>query len=485
MRCASTPALEKLFGDARGGTSVDKSYENAFYGVSFPRHYVVDRAKWKPGDDTQTLIYLANKRSIADFEKDTRDLVRKLREVADESSERQKFQQQLVEATDPATKDSIVKQLDRLKADKERYAKYQKVLGEYTTAILNAVGKYDTPLYHLVLWIESMLKDPAVPDQRPSMIEFWQDPALQDLKREFQQLLERIKYGDPFYIAKQYKRGRVLAFMGGAGMSGPEGGYWNPLDAAVGQPYFPPLMKDSLQRYLCSNTPYAEATAAVGASAPPGFLAVLGGLAQPAAETVSSDYYLPLGKPFVFELAAADYLPEVKVTHISNNDKPIVEEDKVTFRPVPVKQQPDANETQISWRFTDGDQAGVYLFEFTPKTIDSSKKDLTPDLRAVAYNFDTRAESNLARADTRFATGVAHVKKFEDDTLGVAYISKEPVKETKDEADLGFSKSHWLFLGMLVILILEQAWAVRLSFHVRENAGPILPAGPARGPMTV
>lgn len=480
------PALERLFGDARGGSSVDKSYENSFYGVSFPRYYVVDRPKWKPGPETQTLIYLANKRSIADFEKDARDLVRKLREIADESSERQKLQQQLAEATDPAVKERIVKELDQLKANKERYAKYQKVLAEYTTAILNSVGKYDTPLYHLVLWIESMLKDPAVQDQRPSMIEFWQDPALQDLKREFQQLLERIKYGDPFYIAKQYKRGRVLAFMGSAGMSGLEAGFWNPLNSVLGQPYFPPLMKDSLQRYLCSNTPFAEATAALGASAPPGYLAVIGGLAQPAAETVSSDYYLPLGKPFAFELAAADYLPEVKVIHISNNDKPIVEEDKVTFRPVPIKQKPDANETQISWRFTDGDQAGVYLFEFTPKTIDSGKKDPTSDLRAVAYNFDTDAESKLARADTRYVTDLAKVKKFEDKDSSLDKKSKEPVKQFNDTEDhLGFSKSHWLFLGMLVILILEQAWAVRLSFHVRENAGPILPTGPVRGPITV
>jgi hypothetical protein len=468
------PAMERLYTESRGSKLLDTRYESAFYGVSFPRYYVVDRPKWRPGDDTQVLLYLANYRSIGDFERQTKDLVDRLRNETDEEGQRKRILEQLAAEMVPAEKEKLQGKLDNLKAKMEKYTKFQSALKEYTTKINSLVSKYDTPLYQLVLWVdEVLLQDPGDPEKgRPSMIEFWQIPELAKLKEDFLQLVDVIKYGDPFYIAKQYKKGRVLAFMGAAGMSGPEGGYWNPLDSAVGQPYFPPLMKDSLQRYLCSNNPYVAAGNEAAAVAAP-LAAVAGGAALSLVDDVRSDFYLPLGKPFLFRLATGPDAPDkIEVWHRANNDKPATGEDPLTFKTVPLKQKPV--EGDIAWRFSEAHEPGVYLFGFMPKVIEGLKQEAKPDLRAVVYNFDTRLESDLERARTDDVLKATRVKQFEDQA---GPLLDAVVERTDDQTlfneDLGWSESPWLFLGMLIALILEQAWAVRLSFHVRNSAGPL------------
>ena len=452
------PAMEKLYSDSRTQNFIDAAYEKLFYFVVFARYYIVDRPKWNPGDDIQTLLYLPNTRSIADFERPTKDLLRKLREATDESTRRAQLQQKLDETKDDAQRQVIQGRLDNLKNDMEKFTKYAKTVKEYSDIISNTVGKYDNPLHKLVIWMDVLLEDPGENKDGkslvPSMIEFWQAPELAELKQEFQQHLYVIKYGDPFYIAKQYKKGRVLAFMGAAGTSGPEGGFWNPLNAQ-GREYFPPLMKDSLQRYLCST---------------------------------GGDFFLPLGKSFEFELDAAAYEPAVKIWHAANNDKPAREEDRVKFEDRGLKEIVPG-ETLMSYTFADGMQPGMYLFEFTPRGADgSAKKDVRPDIRALTYNFDTKIESNLARARTDDLIAIARVDKIE--TMDEASQPKKISKETEkiyppEESDLGWSKSPWLYLFLLLALILEQAWAVRLSFHARNSAGPNIPQALHRGQMAV
>ncbi len=431
------PAMEKLYTDNRGARVLDTQYENTFFGVSFPRYYVVDRPKFTPGNDTQVLLYMQNNNSIANYEKDTRALLQKLRLLTDEDARRQQLQQKLDESKDDAQRDEIKKKIDSLKTDMEKYAKYKKVLKEYSDAIAGTVGKFDNPLHKLVIWIdEVLLQDPGDPKTNvPSMIEFWQEPELADLKKEFLQLIDRIKFGDPFYIAKQYKKGRVLAFMGSAGMSGPEGNYWNSLDSISGQQYFPPLMKDSVQRYLCS---------------------------------ASADLYLPLKKPFDFELESAAFEPKVAVWYGVNGNEEVNLGKPHGDTPIEMSEA-----AQTTWRFADGTAPGMYLFEFTPKTTDLSKKESPrPDIRALAYNFDTSIESNLQRARTDDLKTIARVEKIEDAESNAAVLSKELLKiYPPEEADLGWSKSPWLFLGILIVLILEQALAVRLSYHVHDQVG--------------
>jgi hypothetical protein len=190
--------------------------------------------------------------------------------------------------------------------------------------------------------------------------------------------------------------------------------------------------------------------------------------------------YLPLGKPFDFELESAAFEPRVAVWHGVDGDT-----EKVNLNKVGGATAIEMSEAaQTTWQFADGKAPGMYLFEFTPKTTDLSKKEPPrPDIRALAFNFDTRIESNLLRARTDDLKTIARVDKIEDAESDVAVLSKELLKiYPPEEADLGWSKSPWLFLGILIVLILEQALAVRLSYHVHDNAGLNLPRGFTTGP---
>ena len=312
----------------------------------------------------------------------------------------------------------------------------------------------DFRLSDLVMEIEDLLEfagnESATPPV-PSMLQMWQLPQLADLKQEFVQFQDKIKFGDPFYIAKQQGKGRVLAYMGSAGASGPEGDYWSSLNR-FGRGYFPPLMKDSMQRYLCST---------------------------------GGEFFLPLMQPFEFELDPLFHEKDVRVWSVREVEKPAAEED-----PIKVSDLNSRNivgsETELTYKFTDGKDPGMYLFDFSLRPSDNiSGKGAAPsDLRALAYNFDTTVESRLLRARSDELKAIGRVEKIE--TLDVKNkpvpISREKTIDLGTEkAELGLSKSPWMFLGMLLALILEQAWAVRLSFHVRNAAGPAVPQPLGRG----
>ena len=78
-------------------------------------------------------------------------------------------------------------------------------------------------------------------------------------------------------------------------------------------------------------------------------------------------------------------------------------------------------------------------------------------------NFDAELEGNLKRANTedftRVAKGAEEVHSLEDDSwLGV--LEQKPT-------DL--SSGRWIYLLILLVLIFEQAMAVRLSYHNRPD----------------
>ena len=448
------PAMTRIYLEGSSQIISEKSireYETAFIGVSFPRYWVVDRQKWKLTDNVQPLIYLPNYRSIADFEKQTKDLIKKLRNKTDEALVRGELEEKLRTAANETERLAFQRRLDNLKKEMEKYAKYAKELKDYSDEINRVVSKYDNPLPMLVQWLDEILegRGSAATETTPavaSMVEFWQSPELEDLKNEFYQLLDIVKYGDPFYIAKQHGRGRVLAFMGGAGASGPEGMYWNSLDLP-GKWYYPPLAKESVQRYLSSTT---------------------------------GEYNLTLGEYFDFDLEASNYLPRAVVKHIANDKERMEAVSQPVLNP---------SEGRIPYTFKEGTKPGLYLFEFFPQIPEGAvKKDYpSEDLRALACNFDTRIESNLLRSRSADLKEIAKVDKVM--TMSDKDMPQKKTVETvreyppPPEPDRDFSKSPWLFLGMLLVLILEQAWSVRLSFHVRNAGGMATPGPLSRGAL--
>ncbi|MCE9533950.1 MAG: BatA domain-containing protein [Planctomycetes bacterium] len=331
------PAMELFSGETRRQENPDLKNYNLFFSVAFARYYLVDQPRWKPGVDVQTLLYLPNYRDIRAFETPTKNLLKKLREITDPDTRVKPLEQKIAETKEEAKREELEKQLASVKAEMAKFAKYQKHVKENADIISNTVGRFDNPLYKLADWIENLLENPGEPNAVPavpSMIEFWQFPELSELKTEFQQLLDVIKFGDPFYVAKQYKNGRVLAFMGSAGSSGPEGRFWNSHDE-FGGGYFPLLMKKSLLSYLTLS----------------------GG----------SGFDMPLGKSWEFDFERAAYDPTVQIWRVYGEIQPSTE---LTEEKAVVKNDDGGSKiiegggARMLWKFTEGTKPGVYLFEF-------------------------------------------------------------------------------------------------------------------------
>jgi hypothetical protein len=448
------PAMIRLYSEGLLQTITDKSireYEKAFLGISIPRYYIVNRQTWKQTDNVQSLIFTPNYASVADYEKSTKELIARLRETMDETTIRAALEEKIKTAATDQEKADLDRRLKNLAAELKRYEKYAPTIKDYTDTITRVVSKYDNPLPQLVTWLDELLDGAgsAKTDTRPevpSMREFWAFPELADLKDEFFKQLDRVKYGDPFYLAKQHGRGRVLAFMGSAGASGPEGAYWNALDLD-GKWYFVPLLcKESVQRYLTSTT---------------------------------GEYNLTLGEHFTFDLEASAYQPRAVVKHIAN--------DKERIEPVgePVL---NPSEGRMLYTFKEGLKPGVYLLEFFPQVPEGAvkKDEVTVDLRALSSNFDTKIESNLLRARSPDLWEIGKVDKImtmdDRDMPEKKKFDKLIEYPPPPDPDRDFSKSPWLFLGILLVLILEQALSVRLSFHVR-NAAAMTPGPVARAAL--
>jgi hypothetical protein len=120
------------------------------------------------------------------------------------------------------------------------------------------------------------------------------------------------------------------------------------------------------------------------------------------------------------------------------------------------------NET-IELTFSEARRPGVYLFHLYPRAEDGVEPK--PEERAFAFNVDTEAESDLKRAGRealeQTTVEAGRGKRVLEDA---AAISGRPAERQSD-----WSESPWLYLIFLSVLVIEQAMAVHLSFHLRGS----------------
>jgi hypothetical protein len=109
--------------------------------------------------------------------------------------------------------------------------------------------------------------------------------------------------------------------------------------------------------------------------------------------------------------------------------------------------------------FSDSRKPGVYRFEFA-----APGEGGRIDQQAVALNVDTPAEGDLRRASRDDIQSAAPGSALHSPGSGLADVLRER------RSDL--SESPWLFLLILLVLIAEQAMAVRLSYHIDSAAAP-------------
>jgi hypothetical protein len=290
----------------------------------------------------------------------------------------------------------------------------------------------DKPLYELANALEALLRDRGEENdpQRPNLVEFWSQADSQKLRGRIEQFHETVQLGDPLVVSRQYGKGRVLAFLTSAGRS------WS--DWAGGSfatPTYPVVMLE-LQKFLTSTG--SESELMVG---------------TPLSIQLDGSRYDSQVRRF-FQPEARDQAPAAA----PGDNAGLIDLKEQVVSPV---------SGQLHFVFNEARKPGLYLFDFTRKSEEGLPSSTTrTEQRAYVFNVDPK-ESDLRRAAKeeleRVAAGV-HVR---------TPASGWAAELANRQSDL--SESTWFYLVILVILVLEQALAVHLSFHLKGSEAAPLP----------
>jgi hypothetical protein len=124
--------------------------------------------------------------------------------------------------------------------------------------------------------------------------------------------------------------------------------------------------------------------------------------------------------------------------------------------------------------FTETARPGAYLLTLTKlraQTGTAGEPAESPEYHAVAVNVDARREGDLRRAGrddvTQFTPGVKDIHSPAE----ADWLDQLKNKQT----DL--TEAGWIFLALLLVLLAEQALAVKLSYH--SSAGSLEAAAPS------
>jgi hypothetical protein len=325
-----------------------------------------------------------------------------------------------------AVNDLADKLVPLIESPNEKTKKFAEALSRYRSELRRIAGSTDE-LYVLAEALNSLLEDRGdEAGKRPGLADLWAMAENAQLKEAFEKLRDEVMYGDPLYVAKSFGKGRVVVFLTSAGAS------WNDLDG-FGKAYYPPMMIN-MQGYLAS---------------------------------AGTDANLVLGGGFEFNLDRNAYDSKVRKWFYSEDAK----NNKATFKPIGEDVMPDKGGSYNLVAQDGKTEPGIYVYRFAEKRAEPGKGavegSFRPDFRVLPYNVDALAEGNLARANSDDITQIAakaplHTASDSDDSLKTALLAKK--------RDL--SENPWIYFVMLLVLIFEQAMAVRLSFHTAEASAP-------------
>jgi hypothetical protein len=381
------------------------------------------RSSWDPdGRLTKTLVALPNTRSIDEFRNRAIDLMSKAQA-----------------------------EVGRLAGREEEFKKYLPLMeDEYRVRIRNAIAAGE--LYSLAQQFEAMLSDqPQYNDRkeeiRPGMADLWKRPELKPTADEIREFRERVLFGDPLVVSKQVGKGRVIAMMTPAGTNRRRGVaedavQWNNFGSGELVSTLYPLFLLDVHRFMISE-----------GQAPNRLL----------------------GEETTLSVDAARYLPEISYTFEPQPDVAI------QAGRVEAETEQGVMElqgTQLNFNLKDTKRPGVYRVTLTQQG-DTPLED-RQEVLAYAYNVDALAESDLKRAgrdrlDPELPPGDSKRGKL---TVLSPNESFEAFQEKQPDA----SESPWLYLFFILILVVEQAMAVHLSYHLKGNESAA-PASPSTQPV--
>jgi hypothetical protein len=337
---------------------------------------------------------------------------------------------------------------EKLAAREPEMKRFLAPLADHAREIRNALVSGE--LYRLAEKLNDLLTNPGVKDDpsKPRMSDLWGHNDMKALAEEIKEFRDSVLYGDPLVVSKTQGKGRVVAVLTTAGTAlrrgvGEEAVQWNNWgagDRVVSDLY--PLFLIDLHRYLVSE---GQAPNRV------------------------------LGEQVQFTLDATRYDPKFSWVFQAQPDlsveRPMKEQDQKE------KGVMEKAGNSLTFALKDVRRPGVYRINLT--MLGDGPEEDRQEVRAYAYNIDSQAESDLRRAPREVllpeetAPGDSKRGKL---TLRAPGDTLEEFQEKQPDA----SESPWLYLFFIVILVVEQAMAVHLSYHLKSDTTTAAPLGHAR-----
>jgi len=400
-----------------------------------------DREQWKGSfgkpDDIKELITLASDRKLDDGVRSTmqrRYLDRLNRAVNDKKWE--KF-------------------VTRVK--KEAGKPDQQVDGPlkiHLKRVTEAVFGKEDELHKLAQAIEAMLTDrgnPSAPDN-VDLTEFWNSPEWIDMKNELETYRKDLLYGDTLSVMRKYGKGNVVAVLTTAGSK------WNgwaggPLSGGHIVNISYTIFLVDLQKFLTRG-------------------------GDTGGRNVGDEVQVELDEKRYkgeYQFFVQKDETAIKQDGAKPDDKQPAVPGFVPLSSEPQKIKAEDGKFLIKYR---GKKPGIHFVKLFPLAADQPVEE-----RWFAYNLDTINESNLRRASQPQLLGRA-VDDSKGSDKGATFLFK-PGDDLNifRERQQDLSETPWIFLLLLFILVIEQALAVHLSFHVKgaeEVTAPTVALASAR-----
>jgi hypothetical protein len=336
----------------------------------------------------------------------------------------------------------IRKRILELPMTEAPYEAFAPGLKKHAAAILNALNANEN--FVLANALDEFLNDrgnPGDEKNEPDMQKFWALPEVEKLKSDVTTLKEVTQYGDPLVTSYKVGKGEVITFYTTAGRS------WNDWAGGCLASWTYPMVMIELQRYLTG---------------------------------VGEDSSRLVGMPLELALNGEQYEDHMDVTFVSA----LKADAKAPEKPDPEKPGDGAktigvtetvrgslNGNVLSMSYVKTREPGVYRVKLKQKPKPGIEQP-ADEYRTYVYNVDTEHESPMARANRDMVERPGDAKTLPRVKLMTPDMSAKDFVAPKKK-DL--SEGPWLYLILLIVLIVEQALAVHLSFHLKGNEASLPP----------
>ena len=426
-------SLYAIYTNDRGGTAKDSEVERYFLFTNIDFYWpVARRGGWRDDKSVRELYCLPNEKPIAEFEDPARSLVFEVKK----------------------------------KYNEPKFEKARKFLDPLLRNIHDTPAVPGMPLSILARYLDQLLCDQINDgdESEPVLRDFWNQPELNEVfevkpgvrasvRLLAQQLRDEAKYGDPLYVAKQYGRGRVAVMTTDAGGThSPGSKQWTDWPSGKGSPGWVVVVSE-MQRFLSGGG--GETNMSVG-------------------DRFSAEFEAGRYKP-----AAVRHLltfDPTKASAVGGTTTKELGEQPLDQPANAIDAPPDAPRRPFQLVYSDAKIPGAYVFSLTRLRGDRDPPGTPaeqPDYALATFNVDAAREGDLRRANTddlATVTNKAPLHNNED----LSWIDDFKQKPTD------MSSRRWLYLLILLILIAEQAWAVRISYHTKpEDLDALAPSAAA------